>query len=383
MPRSLRLICAFARLREPPGQFLTSTTAPAERMMVHMRPASFPVNPQRTGEGDRELEICRVVDQHAKRPTMPRLILPAVLVATSFAFCHSAPCAEITVERSEKGAVVKIDGQLFTEYLVHSGTKPILWPIIGPTGKPMTRDFPMRKHKGETKDHPHQRSLWFSHGDVSGVNFWTETGSVGTIKHIEFSKLASGKQATIVARNAWLARDGRRVCEDQRTLRFGADGDARWIDFDIVLKATDGDVVFGDTKEGTFGIRVAETLSVDAKRGGKIVNSKGQVNGDAWGQPATWVDYHGPIDGQTVGVAIFDHPSSFRHPTTWHVRTYGLFAANPFGLHEFPGGKDEDGTVRLPDGKTLVLRYRVLLHRGDEREGKVAEMYSAYAAESK
>jgi len=49
---------------------------------------------------------------------------------------------------------VKIDGRLFTEYLVRSGTKPILWPIIGPTGKPMTRDFPMRDRPGEAKDHP-------------------------------------------------------------------------------------------------------------------------------------------------------------------------------------------------------------------------------------
>jgi hypothetical protein len=314
---------------------------------------------------------------------MPRSILSAILVAASFAFCRSALSAEITVERSDKGAVVKIDGQLFTEYLVRSGTKPILWPIIGPTGKPMTRDFPMRKRAGESKDHPHQRSLWFSHGNVNGVNFWTETGNVGTIKHLDFTALASGKQATIATRNAWLARDGRRVCEDLRTLRFGADGDARWIDFDITLKATDGDLVFGDTKEGTFGIRVAETLSVDAKRGGKIVNSQGQVNGDAWGQPAAWVDYHGPVDGQTVGIAIFNHPSSFRYPTTWHVRTYGLFAANPFGLHDFPGGESKNGTVTVPKGKTLDLRYRVLLHRGDERDGKVAEKFAAYAAELK
>ena len=71
----------------------------------------------------------------------------------------------------QDGAVVKIDGQLFTEYLVKSGTKPILWPIIGPTGKRMTRDYPMRDRPGEQKDHPHQRSLWFTHGDVNGTNF--------------------------------------------------------------------------------------------------------------------------------------------------------------------------------------------------------------------
>ena len=305
--------------------------------------------------------------------------LAAVLLLPGF----DAVSAEITVERSEKGAVVKIDGRLFTEYLVRSGTKPILWPIIGPTGKPMTRDFPMQNRAGETKDHPHQRSLWFSHGNVNGVDFWTEQGKVGTIKHLEFTKIAGGKPAVIATRNAWLAPDGRRVCEDRRVLHFDADGDARWIDFDITLKATDGDLVFGDTKEGTFGVRVAESLNVDAKRGGKIVNGHGQIDGAAWGRPAAWVDYHGPIDGKTVGIAILNHPSSSRYPAYWHVRTYGLFAANPFGLHEFPGGKKSNGALKLSRGETVTFRYRVLLHRGDELEGKVAEKFVAYSKESK
>ena len=243
---------------------------------------------------------------------LPTLIALATIVLLPG---FNAVSAEITVERSEKGAVVKIDGQLFTEYLVRSGTKPILWPIIGPTGKPMTRDFPMRDRAGEKKDHPHQRSLWFSHGNVNGIDFWTEQGKVGTIKHLEFTKIAGGKPAVIATRNAWLAPDGRRVCEDQRVLHFDTDGDARWIDFDITLKAIDGDVVFGDTKEGTFGVRVAESLSVDAKRGGRSSTADGQSGRAAWGQPAAWVDYHGPIDGQTVGIAIFNHPSSFRYPT--------------------------------------------------------------------
>ena len=84
--------------------------------------------------------------------------------------------------------------------------------------------------------------------------------NAGTIEHLEFVKVAGGKPAVIVTRNAWLAPDGKKVCEDQRTLRFDTDGDARWIDFDITLKATDGPVTFGDTKEGTFGVRVAQTL---------------------------------------------------------------------------------------------------------------------------
>jgi len=308
------------------------------------------------------------------------LTLAFVLVA-SFFFVENVFSAEITCERSAAGVVVKIDGRLFTEYLTKSGTKPALWPLVGPTGKPMTRDYPLRDRDGEKKDHPHQRSLWFSHGNVNGIDFWAEQGKPGTlgaIRHLKFLKIADGRPAVIVAQNAWLDPKGKKVCEDERTLRFNADDAARWIDFDIVLRATDGAVTFGDTKEGAFGVRVAESMSVDAKRGGKIVNSRGQTNDAAWGQRAAWVDYHGPVEGQTVGIAIFNHPRSFRFPTPWHVRGYGLFAANPFGLGAFSNEKERGGATLRP-GETISLRYRVLLHRGDERDGRVAERYAEYA----
>jgi hypothetical protein len=293
--------------------------------------------------------------------------------------------ATVTAERSEGGAVVKIDGQPFTEYLTLSGNKPILWPIIGPTGKPLTRDYPMAKEADETKDHVHHRSLWFTHGSVNGVDFWAEKPGAGGIieRHREFVRIESGPRAVIVTRNDWLGPDGKKQLEDERTLTFGVEGQTRWIDYAITLKATEGPVKFADTKEGTFGVRVAETMRVDAKKGGRIVNSKGQVNGDAWGKPAEWVDYHGPVDGQTVGIAILNHPGSFRFPTYWHVRTYGLFAANPFGVRDFAGKTAADGSHTIPGGEALTLRYRVVLHRGDEKEGKIAEMFSAYSRESR
>ena len=312
-----------------------------------------------------------------------RLLMCAAVCGAALSVNPRAFAANITVERSDRGAVVKIDGQLFTEYLIRSGSKPILWPIIGPTGKPMTRDYPMCDERTEKKDHHHHRSLWFTHGDVNGLNFWAEQEGAGRTEHVEFTKLAGGSPAVVATRNAWIGPDGKKVCEDRRTLRFDADDDARWIDFDIEIKATDGAVTFGDTKEGTFGVRVADSLRVEAGRGGKIINSRRQVNENAWGQPAEWTDYHGPIDGQTLGIAIMNHPGSFRYPTFWHVRTYGLFAANPFGVHDFTEGKRSDGEATIPAGKSIVLRYRVLLHCGDEREGRVAERFKKYAAEAK
>ncbi len=303
--------------------------------------------------------------------------LVLILIAVGLALGTSPAFAQVTAEKSDKGVIVRINGKDFTEYLTKSGAKPILWPIVGPTGKPMTRAYPMGEAPNEKKDHVHQRSLWFTHGSVNGVSFWDEMAKHGTTVHRKFVKIESGPEAVIVAENDWLGPDGKKICEDVRTLTFGLSGTTRWIDFDITLTASNGPVKFGDTKEGTMGVRIAETMKVDAKKGGKIVNSEGLTDGAAWGKRAAWVDYHGPVDGQTVGIAILNHPESFRFPTYWHVRTYGLFAANPFGVKDFTG--KGDGSFTLGEGKSMRLRYRFLFHKGDEKEGKIAEAFAEYA----
>jgi hypothetical protein len=300
--------------------------------------------------------------------------------------CSSAEAADVTAEKSAAGVVIKIDGKLFTEYVTDFNGTPILWPVNGPTGQPVTRAHPMAEgSKAERKDHVHHRSLWFTHGDVNGLSFW----HVDTIKHREFLKIESGATARVVTVNDWIDGDGKKVCEDQRCLTFGVLGDARFIDYDVTLKATAGPVKIGDTKEGTMGIRVAGTMKVDAdkkvnpKWGGRIVNCNGATDRDAWGKRAAWVDYHGPVDDKVVGVAIMNHPTSFRFPTYWHVRTYGLFAANPFGLHDFEGSDEVDGSHSMAQGESIDLRYRFLFHIGDEKQGKVADAFVAYSKEKK
>jgi hypothetical protein len=320
-----------------------------------------------------------------------RVFLPSFIAVILMA--DTNVLAELTVEPSARGAAVKIDGELFAEYLTKAGTSPAVWPIIGPTGKPMTRSYPVGKREvGETDDHPHHQSLWFTHDEVSGpgverADFWTANRNDGDkdgprVVHREFVRTESdGDVATIVTRNDWMDGD-QRMFEDERTLRFGQreNGD-RWIDFTITIKAAHGDISFGDTKEGTFAVRVADSMRVEARQGGQIVNDRGLVDEAAWGIPAPWVDYTGPVDGETVGVAIFSHPKSFRPNTRWHVRTYGLFAANPFGQKDFPQPELADqGKVSLPKGKELTLRYRVLFHRGTSSDANVATAYEEFAA---
>ena len=79
-------------------------------------------------------------------------------------------------------------------------------------------------------------------------------------------------------------------------------------------------------------------------------------------------------------MALLDHPRSFRHPTGWHVRDYGLHTANPFGLGTFSKGA-EDGCYTLPAGESLHFHYAVLVHPGDARAGRVEEIWKVWSEE--
>jgi hypothetical protein len=236
-----------------------------------------------------------------------------------------------------------------------------------------------QQNEEERRDHPHHRSFWFGHGDVNHVDFWTESRGAGTIRHEAFVRVERQPVPVIETRNGWLTEAGEKLCSDYRTISFGADAERRWIDFDIVLvNDSELPVVFGDTKEGSFGVRVAESLKVDAGRGGMIVNSLGARNRDAWGRQASWVDYHGLVDNEFLGIAVLNHPNSFRFPTYWHVRTYGLLAANVFGVHNFKNTHEESGAHTLESGQSIAFYFRVILHRGNEQQGRIPEAFAEY-----
>jgi hypothetical protein len=255
---------------------------------------------------------------------------------------------------------------------------------MGPHGNEITRAYPMREAgEHERNDHIHHRSFWFTHGDVNGIDFWSEVEGHGNIIHQDFTTLKSGETGIIETTNDWLGPDGKRHCQDTRKLTFGANRTAYWIDFDTTVTASDGPVKFGDTKEGSFGVRTAGSMKITADLGGTVLNANGDKDGNAWGKSAAWVDYVGPVKDNTVGIAIMNHPSSFRFPTYWHVRTYGLFTANPFGLHHFKGNNNIDGSYTLAKGETMTLRYRVYIHKGTTQEAEIAKQFKLYSSVKK
>ncbi len=84
---------------------------------------------------------------------------------------------------------------------------------------------------------------------------------------------------------------------------------------------------------------------------------------------------------EIVGIAILNHPASFRYPTYWHVRTYGLFAANPFGVHDFEGRgtKEGAGDHALAQGESIAFKYRVIFHPGSGDAAEIQKAFEEYA----
>lgn len=296
-----------------------------------------------------------------------------------------APPEAVSFDQHDGQIDVKLGGEEFTTlYLSPQGPVPYFHPLRAADGTIVSRQYPMVTGvPGESDDHPHHRGLWFSHDQVNGVNFWANADGAANRGDIVLKSVGEVGGDSLSAEFEWRGFDGKALLTEARTVRFAQDGDIRTMDFDLTLTANDAAVRFGDTKEGTFAVRLVDSMREQALGGGPgqgvIVNAEG-ARGEAnvWGKPSPWVDYSGPIGGKTYGIAIFDHPSNPKHPTYWHVRAYGLFAANIFGEHDFFSDPARDGSITLQPGEQLRFRYLVVLHPGDAEAADVASRYAAW-----
>lgn len=313
---------------------------------------------------------------------------PALALGAALVLCGalSLPAADaVELKRTGDTVEVVVHGKPFTTfYFGADAPKPYLHPLRTAGGKVVTRGFPMVKDDAaeiaaKYQDHPHHRGLYYAHGDVNGVDLWAEGPKRGRIVFKSLDDVKGGANGRLRATFEWQSPDGKKLLTETKTIVFHGDQDVRVLDIEETLHAGAEAVKLGDTKEGTFAIRVAVSLA--PKHGGTMVNSEGgKTEKEIWGKRAPWVDYYGQVEGETVGIAIFDHPKNPKHPAYWHARAYGLFAMNRFGEHDYYNDKTRDGSLTIqPDGR-LTFRFRVLIHSGDTEAARIADAWRAYAA---
>ncbi len=314
-----------------------------------------------------------------------------ILAIACLASCRLAAGASgVEVQSLTDRITVRIDGELLTELRFAETPKPYFYPLLGPGGVPVTRNYPMRTDAtDEDQDHPHHRSLWFTHGDVNGIDFWAEGPTRGRIVQKQVLEARGGPDSGVVrTANQWVTSDGKPVLTDETRFQVRRHAAGRVFDYAITLKASEGvDLTFGDTKEGTFGLRLAESMRLKpnkhhaGKPVGHILQDTGVRDGATWGKRAKWCAYWGPVGDRTMGVVVFDHPANPRYPTWWHVRDYGLFAANPFGIHDFEKKEKGAGNLVVKAGEQITFRYRVLLHAGESRPDELEKIAGQFARE--
>ncbi len=229
--------------------------------------------------------------------------------------------------------------------------RPFLFPVIGPSGRPLTR----MGHPHDPESHAHHNSVWVSHNNVNGTDFWSN-GRAGRIIHQRVERLDDGPDAAaIVTHNNWVTvKEGKALLKERRTTTVHAlRDDELLIVVDIELSAEGADATLGKTPFGFFAVRMAKTIGVH-DGAGTIRNSEGGVNekGVFW-KRAKWMDYSGAVaDGVIEGITLLDHPSNPNHPSIFHVRDDGWMGAS----------FTQDGPRTIKLGEPLKLRYGLWVH---------------------
>jgi Methane oxygenase PmoA len=295
----------------------------------------------------------------------------------------------------QDGAIdVTIDGKPFTTYhynddYFHSPVRPFLYPVAASDGTVVTTD-----QQQTDPAHGYQRSIWIGHADVNGTNQWKFTQMQAVQKHVRFKWI---RRDSFEEELIWTNKDGAPMLREFRTLRFHAWSNAvRGIDLKMELAPLSGDVVFGTRGDhGLLSVRAVESLyhapvftaadgshSCEAPLPPKRTadHSAGAEPVDAIpGVHVAWCDESGQINGQTYGIAIFDHPSNPRHPPMWHAHPDARLATDMFAPDREATGDQQQGPLTIPAGAAVTFRYEILVHMGPAAQANLPAKFAVFA----
>ncbi|HXB45395.1 MAG TPA: PmoA family protein [Puia sp.] len=292
--------------------------------------------------------------------------------------------------------IIKDNGKAFTQFIyADSLEKPFLYPIYAPDEKLITRGFPLAPRPGEPTDHPHHIGLWLNYENVNGLDFWNNSFAIpadkkhlyGWVRTNGIHQAKSGDKGILEYEASWTDQQKNILLKETTTFIFSASSSERIIDRITTLTA-EQDVLFTDAKDGFLGLRVAHELELPSKDArqfvddngnitkvaannnskvtGNYITSEGRQGDSAWGTRANWCMLYGKLDDDTISIVIIDHDKNPGHPSYWHARGYGLFAANPLGQKIFSNGK-QVLNFALKKNQQVTFRYRIVIASAKSR----------------
>ena len=245
-------------------------------------------------------------------------------------------------------------------------------PLRGLDGEVVTQVFP--------SDHRHHHGVfWAWHqlwiGDKRAGDPWITKDFLLVVQQAEI--VSQGPLfATLKVRSHWTSSlvtdaegEHKPIVEEITTIRlFHALEDTQYVDFAIRLKPLLPDVRIGgsENERGYSGF----TVRVGPPDEMQIVDTGGLLSEDAVGTHARWADVSGRFatGHATSGIAILSHPSLREFPPRWLLRHYGMQNV------VYPGREP----IELSDEELLVIRHRLVLHRGDNQQARIADHQTAY-----
>ena len=243
------------------------------------------------------------------------------------------------------------EGVEITRYHFDSGlNRPFLFPVIGPVGRSLTR----MGHPHDPESHSHHNSVWISHHDVGGVDFWSDGGK-GKIRHRRIVKYEDhGERSSITTENEWIADKTKVLLLETRRISVELLKNDEWLMvIDMEFKAKGKEITLGKTPFGMLGVRMAKTIGVNGG-GGMIRNSEEAINEkEVFWKRAGWVDYSGAVTNEkSEGITLFDHPDNPNFPSHFHVRNDGWMGAS----------LTFEGPRKIQPDIPLRLRYGLYVH---------------------
>lgn len=247
-------------------------------------------------------------------------------------------------------------------------------PLLDLDGNELTEDFPA--------DHPHQRGIfWAWHqitiGDRAIGDSWALKDFTWDVREVQ--QQAHADHATLNSlvdwkSPQWLDDTGKErpfVREETAIRVHRAQQGGRAIDFEIRLLALAEGVKIGGSEDekGYGGFSPRLRLPADVKFQGE----KGAIEPAAGAvQAGPWVDVSGSYGASDVvsGVTMLAHPSLPVFPPVWVLRRQ-----RSMQNAVYPGRE----AVLLPTDRPLVLRYRLVVHRGTVTAEQAGRWQKKYA----
>ena len=225
-------------------------------------------------------------------------------------------------------------------------------------------------------DHVWHHGLWFSWKFINGVNYWEINGDTGKPDgetKVETVK-ASPKpdhSARIEMTLSYAPQGGQPVMTEKRTILVSPP-DAKGcyqLDWTLTFKAGAKDVVLdrtplpgepdGQSWGGYAGLSMR--FAKDFKDW-QATSTEGKIQpqeANRYRGKATAMDFSGMLEGGPAGVAILDHPGNLNAPTPWYI----IMDPGPSFAYFTPAVICY-GPHMLRGGKSMTLRYRVIVHPG-------------------